>query len=399
MGAVDAQVTSKTHQTVGIVGGGQLALMLCEAAKELGITTIVLADHPDDPACSVADACLIGAATDFAALEQLSALVDVVTFDHEQVDLEQLRNLAARGVTLSPGLQTLEASTDKATMRETFQDAGFPLPSFVVVDQGAWMDDIQSTVLSFARSVGLPLIIKPAQGGYDGRGVFVEETEDRAIDRVVALSAFGRVLIEVALDLEAELAVMVARSADGSSVVYPPVVTTQVDGMCREVVVPAPMDEELLREAQLLAMDVAEVLQVVGVLAVELFVVDDVLAICEVAARPHNSGHWTIEGTSASQFENHLRAVTGLPLGEIEVAAPAVVMVNLVGNANGDDPVAFLGEEPVKTGVHLYGKTARPGRKLGHVTLLGSDVASVREQAWELTRRLHGALPPSDSLS
>ncbi len=396
---MDAQVTSKTHPTVGIVGGGQLALMLCEAAKDLGITTIVLADRRDDPACAVADSCLIGAATDLVALQHLSSLVDVVTFDHEQVDLEQLRNLVARGVTLSPGLQTLEASTDKATMRETFQDAGFPLPSFVVVDRGASMEDIRSTVRSFAGSVGLPLIIKPAQGGYDGRGVFVEATEEEAIDRVVALSALGRVLIEVALDLEAELAVIVARSADGSSVVYPPVVTTQVDGMCREVVVPAPMDEELLSDAQLLALDVAEILQVVGVLAVELFVVDDLLAICEVAARPHNSGHWTIEGTSASQFENHLRAVTGLPLGDIDVVAPAVVMVNLVGNEDGDDPAEFLSEEPASTGIHLYGKTARPGRKLGHVTLLGSDVATVRDQAWELARRLHGALPPSDSLS
>ncbi|MEI7479821.1 MAG: ATP-grasp domain-containing protein, partial [Actinomycetes bacterium] len=227
----------------------------------------------------------------------------------------------------------------------------------------------------------------------------VETTEEGAIERVLTLSALGRVLIEVALDLEAELAVMVARSADGSSVVYPPVVTTQVDGMCREVVVPAPMDGDLLNDAQLLALDVAEVLEVVGVLAVELFVVDGMLAICEVAARPHNSGHWTIEGTSASQFENHLRAVTGLPLHAITMTAPAVVMVNLVGNEDGDDPAAFLAQEQDPTGIHLYGKLARPGRKLGHVTLLGDEVPEVRDAAWELTQRLHGALPSSDSLS
>jgi len=376
---------------IGIVGGGQLALMLGEAAVDLDLDTVVLCEHENDPAATVATKVILGAATDFAALQSLRREVDVITFDHEQVELGHIEALISAGAQVFPGLSTLEAATDKATMRTLFADAGFPLPAFTVIEQGD--DDVSIThdVMQLCSSVGLPLIIKPARGGYDGRGVFVEETTASAIARVKELSSIGRVLIEAALDLEAELAVLVARDAAGNCVVYPPVVTTQVDGMCREVVIPCPLDEELLEDAQLLAVDVAEVLDSVGILAVELFVVDGLVVICEVAARPHNSGHWTIEGTSASQFENHLRAVAGLPLAEVHVLADAVVMVNLVGNNDGDDPADFVDGDGL-TGLHLYGKSARPGRKLGHITVVGDDVNSVRDVAWAQVAQLHGQL-------
>lgn len=377
--------------TIGIVGGGQLALMLCEAAEELNLDTIVLCEHEHDPAASVATKVLVGAATDFTALQALAAQVDAVTFDHEQVDLDQIAQLVESGVSVFPGLSTLEAATDKATMRTLFADSGFALPAFVIVDQVEDAVTIAHEVGGLAASVGLPLIVKPARGGYDGRGVFLEQTIESAIQRVRELSEVGRVLIEAALQLEAELAVLVARDLEGNCVVYPPVVTTQVDGMCREVVVPCALDDELLGEAQLLAVEVAEVLGSVGILAVELFIVDGMAVICEVAARPHNSGHWTIEGTTASQFENHLRGVAGLSLAEVAVVADAIVMVNIVGNDRGDDPADFL-EGQDSTGIHLYGKPARPGRKLGHVTLLGLDVEEVRESAWKIVAQLHGEL-------
>ena len=391
MAVVKQQRSAGPRLTSGIVGGGQLALMLCEAAEELNLDTIVLCEHEHDPAASVATKVLIGAATDFTALQALAAQVDAVTFDHEQVDLDQIAQLVESGISVFPGLSTLEAATDKATMRTLFADSGFALPAFVIVDQGEDDVTIAHEVDGFAASVGLPLMVKPARGGYDGRGVFLEQTIESATQRVRELSQVGRVLIEAALQLEAELAVLVARDLEGNCVVYPPVVTTQVDGMCREVVVPCALDDELLGEAQLLAVDVAEVLGSVGILAVELFIVDGMAVICEVAARPHNSGHWTIEGTTASQFENHLRAVAGLSLAEVAVVAEAIVMVNIVGNDLGDDPADFLdGLDP--TGLHLYGKPARPGRKLGHVTLLGQDVQEVRESAWKIVAQLHGEL-------
>ncbi len=388
---VEQQRSAGPRRIIGIVGGGQLALMLCEAAQKLNLDTVVLCEYANDPAARVATKVLLGTATDFDALELLSSQVEVVTFDHEQVDLNQIRSLLESGVVLHPGLSTLEAATDKATMRNLFADAGFPLPAFTVIDEGE--DDLTIThdVMQLVAGVGLPLIVKPARGGYDGRGVFVEATTEAAIERVQLLSKNGRVLIEAALELEAELAVLVARDEAGNCVVYPPVVTTQVNGMCREVVVPCSLHEDLLEEAQLLAVDVAQVLESVGILAVELFIVDGIAVICEVAARPHNSGHWTIEGTSASQFENHLRAVAGLPLAEVQVMADAIVMVNIVGNAEGEDPADFVVDDQLP-GLHLYGKTARPARKLGHLTMLGSDVAAVRTAAWQAVAELHGGL-------
>jgi 5-(carboxyamino)imidazole ribonucleotide synthase len=366
--------------------------MLCEAAHDLDLATVVLCERPSDPASRVATKILIGSATDRIALEELSRQCDVITFDHEHVDLEQLDHLTSRGIAIAPGRTTLEAATDKATMRVLFADAGFPLPAFSVVDEGETDAGITEAVMQLAAGVGLPLIVKPARGGYDGRGVFVERTTSDAISRVKLLSQTDRVLIEAALDLEAELAVLVARDAQGNCVVYPPVITTQVDGMCREVVVPCDLDDALADEAQLLAVDVAQLLDSVGILAVELFIVDDMAVICEVAARPHNSGHWTIEGTTASQFENHLRGVAGLGLSLVTVTAPAVAMVNIVGNDAGDDPADFVtGDDLV--GLHLYGKSARAGRKLGHLTVLGDDRESVRATAWRAVQDLHGALP------
>ncbi len=377
--------------TIGIVGGGQLALMLCEAAQDLNLDTVVLCEHDDDPAARVATKVLLGAATDASALAILSQQVDVVTFDHEQVDLDQIASLVDAGVAVHPGLLTLEAATDKATMRTVFANAGFPLPAFTVIEAGEDDRTITHDVMQLAASVGLPLIVKPARGGYDGRGVFVETTTADAIERVKVLSASGRVLVEAALALDAELAVLVARDLVGNCVVYPPVVTTQVNGMCREVVIPCALDDDVLEEAQLLAVDVAEVLESVGILAVELFIVDGMAVICEVAARPHNSGHWTIEGTSASQFENHLRAVAGLALAEVEVLADAIVMVNIVGNDDGDDPADFVQGQDLG-GLHLYGKAARPGRKLGHLTVVGNDLDTVRGAAWDAVAQLHGGL-------
>lgn len=381
---------------VGIVGGGQLALMMAEVAPSLDVMTTVLAEHEDDCAVPAATATILGVPSDPAALDELAAAVDVVTFDHEQVDLALLGALVARGVAVRPGLRTLAVATNKVTMREQFAVAGLPVPAFTVVGRE---DDVAHAVEAFVAEHGLPVVAKPESGGYDGRGVFVEEDLASAVARVASLLASGRVLVEAHVDLVAELAVVVARSASGECIAYPAVETAQLDGMCREVVVPSALPDALSAEAQRIAIAIAELVDSTGVLAVEFFC-DRAgeLTICEVAARPHNSGHWTIEGSTTSQFANHLLGVLGRPLGPVDLTAPACVMVNVVGADDRADPACAVDEVDGDVAVHLYGKAARPGRKLGHVTALGDDRDATRRDAWAAVRALRGAMPAPGSL-
>jgi len=379
---------------VGIVGGGQLARMLCEAATPLGLTTVVLCERPDDAAASVAGVVLLGRADDPEALAELAAACEVVTFDHEQVDLDALAALVAGGATIFPGPATLEVAVDKAAMRRTLARAGLPVPRFCVVDDS---NEARTMVEDLVDEVGLPLVLKPARGGYDGRGVFIEATAAAALTRCEALLEFGPVLCEAWVPLREELAVIVARRPGGDQVTYPPVRTTQIDGMCREVLVPSGIDPGVSAAASALASEVARVLGAVGLLAVELFSDGESLSICEVAARPHNSGHWSIEGATTSQFENHLRAVLDLPLGSTEPTAAAVAMVNILGSEAGPDPRTLLAQALEVNGahLHLYAKAAVPGRKLGHVTVTGPDLDAARAAAWEAAIALGTPRPAS----
>ena len=399
---VKANSTRGEGRTVGIVGGGQLARMMAEVAPALDIATVVLAETEQESATSVADQVIVGEATNLEDLFALAAVCDVITFDHEQVDLGHIRALLDAGRRVQPGLATLEVATNKVTMRERFAAAGLPVPAFTVIPADATPTAIADAVATTVEQVGLPLVIKPERGGYDGRGVFVEGAIDDAVARVTALSTLGRVLVEAHVDLAHELAVIVARSQTGATVAYPAVETAQMDGMCREVIVPGSIDPVVADTAASIARRVADLIDSAGVLAVEFFV-DPLgnLTICEVAARPHNSGHWTIEGAATSQFANHLLGVLGEPLGSVGLVAAHTVMVNVVGADDGRDPEALLSSlEPSPAVVpHLYGKAARPGRKLGHVTATGDDATAVRHLAWATTRSLGGAMPSSGSLN
>jgi len=369
--------------TIGIVGGGQLARMMLEAASPLALDVRVLAAAGDTPAPSVWPHTTVVDELDDAALGPFAQQCDVLTFDHELVDPATLAGLEAHGHVLRPGARALSFS-DKAHQRTTLAAAGMPVPHFAVVND---LDACEG----FAASVGgWPVVLKPARGGYDGRGVHIVDGPSAAT--AVLDGCDGPVVAEELVDIEAELSVLVVRRASGDTTTYPVVRTVQVDGICHEVLCPAGVATAIATEATEVATAVASQVAAVGVLAVELFVSGGRVLVNEVAPRPHNSGHLTIEACTTSQFENHLRAVIDWPLGATDTVAPAAVMLNVIGRNGAGDPAAYRDQALAVPGahVHLYGKEWRPGRKLGHVTALGPDVATAHAIATEALERLHG---------
>jgi 5-(carboxyamino)imidazole ribonucleotide synthase len=364
--------------------------MAGEAASALGLSMAVLAAHPDDAACGVAAEVVPGTPFVAADLRAIADRCDVLTFDHEQVDLQLVADLAAQGAVVRPGAATLELAVDKAHMRTVLDEAGVPVPAYLVVDDGPGAVD---AVDAFATAHGWPVMIKAARGGYDGKGVW--PVADRASAAAVLEGVAAQVVVEELLPLEAELAVMVARRPSGAALAWPAVETAQVGGVCREVLVPGRLHPDVLEAASALGQKVAEIAGGVGVMAVELFWSGGRLLVNEVATRPHNSGHWTMEGAVTSQFENHVRAVLDLPLGSTAPQHPQVASVNIFGGPDGADPAALLARGLAVQGahVHLYGKGARPGRKLGHVTVCGDDAEEVRSRAWSAALALGTPVP------
>jgi 5-(carboxyamino)imidazole ribonucleotide synthase len=364
--------------TVGIVGAGQLARMTYQAAIPLGLRTRVLATAADESAALVARDLTLGAPTCYQALEELASMCDVLTFDHELVEVTQLEALEAAGHRVRPSAATVGLAQNKLRQREELGALGLPVPAFQALGGPA-------DLLGFANQQGWPVVVKAIRGGYDGRGVWVVNTPTEGVALLDRLGAHQELLVETWVPIERELAILVVRRPAGQTVVYPLVETVQVAGICREVLAPAPVAPKLAEQAKELALRVAAASSVVGVLAVELFETGGRLVINELAARPHNSGHYSIEGCISSQFENHLRAVLDWPLGETDLRAPAVATVNLLGGPNPVDLGRQLPRALAVPGahVHLYGKGYRPGRKLGHVTALGAD----RGQAQSLARR------------
>ncbi|MFE0589667.1 5-(carboxyamino)imidazole ribonucleotide synthase [Micromonospora echinospora] len=372
---------------VGMVGGGQLARMTHQAAIALGQSLRVLALSPDDGAALVAADVQYGDHTDLAALRTFAKDCDVVTFDHEHVPSEHIRALAGEGVKLYPPADALVHAQDKQVMRERLTALGAPVPAWQPV---AVPDDL----VAFGTRTGWPVVLKAARGGYDGRGVWLVDGPEQAAELSGTLLAGGTPLIvEERVQLRRELAVQVARSPFGQVAVYPVVETVQSDGICVEVLAPAPdLPEEVALAAGQLAIDLATALGVVGLLAVELFETPTGLVVNELAMRPHNSGHWTIEGARTSQFEQHLRAVLDYPMGDTSLTAPVVVMANVLGGEPGgmsiDERLHHLFAAEPGAKVHLYGKQVRPGRKIGHVTVLGDDLDDVRARAARAARWL-----------
>jgi len=368
---------------VGMVGGGQLARMTHQAAISLGQSLRVLAESPDDSAALIAADVRIGSHTDLAALREFAKGCDAVTFDHEHVPGEHIRALEDEGVKVFPAASALVFAQDKGEMRERLSGLGAPVPRWRRVTSASDISD-------FAAEAGWPVVAKATRGGYDGRGVWMLADSAAAAD---LLATGTPLIVEERVPLRRELAVLVARSPFGQVAAYPVVETVQQDGICVEVIAPAPdLPENRALDAQQLAIDLANELGVVGLLAVELFETATGILVNELAMRPHNSGHWTIEGARTSQFEQHLRAVLDYPMGSTTLTAPAVVMANVLGGPAGgisiDERVHHLFAEDPAARVHLYGKTVRPGRKIGHVTVLGDDLATVRARAARAARWL-----------
>ena len=366
-----------------MVGGGQLARMTHQAAIALGQTLRVLAASPDDPAAQVTPDVVIGAHTDLDALRKAAAGADALTFDHEHVPTELLEKLMADGVNVAPPPSALIHAQDKLVMRRRLEALGAPVPRFAEVTGVADVD-------AFAARVDTPIVVKTVRGGYDGRGVTLARDIAEARDAAAAYLAGGAaVLVEEKVAMRRELAALVARSPFGQGAAWPVVQTVQHDGICVEVIAPAPgLNAEISSTAGQLALRLADELGVVGVLAVELFeTIDGGLVVNELAMRPHNSGHWSMDGARTSQFEQHLRAVLDYPLGDTAPIAPVTVMANVIGaqrvpTMSMDERLHHLFGRLPEARVHLYGKGERPGRKIGHVNILGAPGGSIDDDAY-----------------
>jgi len=361
---------------VGVIGGGQLARMMIPPAVALGIELRVLAEAEGMSAELAATA--VGDYRDAATVLAFARDVDVVTFDHEHVPQEVLAELVAAGVQVHPGPHALAVAQDKTLMRERLAAIGAPVPDWArVADAGE--------LAAFLAAHGGVAVVKTPRGGYDGKGVRVVRDASGADDWFA--DAADGLLAEEFVPFTRELAQLVARRPSGQVVAWPLVETVQSEGVCAEVFAPAPHAEALAGEARELAERIATELDVTGVLAVELFETEDGrLLVNELAMRPHNTGHWTIDGATTSQFEQHLRAVLDLPLGDTTPVAPVSVMINVLGGPVGermpDRYPRAMAEHP-EAKLHFYDKDSRPGRKVGHVTVLGDvlDDAAARARA------------------
>ena len=377
--------------TIGMLGGGQLGRYALMAARVMGFRTIVLEPDPEAPAGAVADEHLVADYDDPEALARLAQVCSVITTEFENPPAEAMAVLA-RSVRVAPSSTTVGIAQDRGLEKEFLSSVGVPVGPFARVDAGVLGVGVDSPE-EFARDDCLPGLLKTNRGGYDGKGQRAVDDHDGLWGAWRALDGVDCVL-ERRLSLLTEVSVIVARTADGSVTTYPVAENQHVDGILDVTVVPARIDPVLADRAVGLAMTVADALGYVGVLAVEMFVVDGEagpdLLVNEIAPRPHNSGHWTLDGARTDQFAQQVRAVCGLSLGDTSMTAGGVAMVNLLGDlwAGGEpDWTAALAEPSAR--LHLYGKsTARPGRKMGHLTVVDDDPGSAEVVA----RRLRDAV-------
>ena len=388
---------------VGIIGGGQLARMCQQPAVALSITLSVLAESENASAALVVPHSPVGDHTDVEQVRAFARTCDVITFDHEHVPAPVLAALVADGVAMHPSPQALIYAQDKLAMRRRLTELGLPCPRWAHARTAAEVE-------AFAKEVGWPLVAKTPRGGYDGKGVLICRGLADLDEWLAAVGTPGGlvegILLEEVVDFTRELAIMVGRSPSGQTASWPVVETVQTEGICTEVLAPAPgIESDLARTITADALRIAGELDITGVFAVELFEVRDEVTgqpayvVNELAMRPHNSGHWTMDGAVTSQFEQHLRAVLDLPLGDPSARSPWTVMGNVLG---GDYPELYptyrhlMARDPGLR-IHLYGKGVRPGRKLGHVNVFGGDgspesLAELRDRAQHATDYLQGVV-------
>lgn len=366
-------------KTIGVIGGGQLARMMITPAQELGLTLKVFAESEESSASLAATS--IGDYTAYETVRNFAETVDVITFDHEHVPLTVLEKLEAEGFKVQPSSSALRFAQNKLSMRKKLSELGLPVPAWAEINSAAELQN-------FLVEHGGVAVLKTPTGGYDGKGVMIV----RSVEDAAEWLAQGRPLLaEEKVEFVRELAQLSARNISGQWSSWTVVQTVQVDGVCSEVLSPAPNADAT--GAAIIAKRIAEGLGVTGVLAVELFETSDgTLLINELAMRPHNSGHFSIEGSITSQFEQHLRAVADLPLGDTKPTANFAVMLNLLGV---DDNNTFIEHYPQALKIsgahfHTYGKSARKGRKMGHITALSANsIQEARQIALQAKEALH----------
>ncbi|HLO88364.1 MAG TPA: 5-(carboxyamino)imidazole ribonucleotide synthase [Nostocaceae cyanobacterium] len=367
---------------VGIIGGGQLAWMMGDAAKKLGVELIVQTPSKTDPAVSIAQETVLAAVDDATATEILAAKSDVITFENEFVDLAALSHLANKGVCFRPRLAALAPLLDKYHQRCYLRDLGLPVPQFFDLTGADFPAKIES--------LGWPVVVKARRHGYDGQGTFIVKSladlPQKIIDKITnqddlqelspsSSNSSSQYLAEEFVPFTKELAIIAARSVNGEIVTYPVVETQQQQQVCRWVIAPALISPQQQEEIEAIAHTILNSLQVVGVFGIELFLTaGGKVLVNEIAPRTHNSGHFSLDACTTSQFEQHLRAVCGLPLGHTSLHCPSAVMVNLLGYENSQSDYQNQRQQLAaipQAQLHWYGKTeSRPGRKLGHITVL-----------------------------
>jgi len=364
-----------TNSRVGVIGGGQLARMMIAPAGKLGIEIKVLAETQDSPAAEATT--LVGDFTDLETVLNFAQSVDVITFDHEHVPLAILQQLEQQGISVQPSSKALAHAQNKLVMRQALEKMGAPNPIWKEVSTALELDQ-------FIKEHGPEVVVKTPIGGYDGKGVRVVSSSEQVSDWLASpmlASLGGSLLVEQKVSFKRELAQLSARNPAGDFVSWPVVETRQKNGVCAEVLSPAPeISSEMSTKAVKIARLISESLGVTGNLAVEMFeTIEGELLVNELAMRPHNSGHFTIEGSATSQFEQHLRAVLNLSLGKTDPIRPVAVMANLLGVSDSQDLMAnydkVMSSFP-EVNIHFYGKAPRLGRKLGHITVVGDDVDS-----------------------
>ena len=388
----------KPVKRVGVIGGGQLAWMMADAAEALGIELVIQTPHPTDPAVGIASDTIYAPIDDAAATAELATRCDVITFENEFINLEALMPLTQQGVCFRPRLEALAPLLDKYHQRCYLEDIGIPQPDFMTLAGEVGNEEFIHAA-SFGQPMKLselkfPLVVKARRHGYDGQGTFIIKDRN-SLEKIWQKLEYKPVMLEAFIPFERELAVMAARSVTGDVVVYPVVETQQEEQVCRRVIVPAEISSEVVAEVEAIARNLLNSLQVVGVFGIELFLTTEgKVLVNEVSPRTHNSGHYTLDACETSQFEQQLRAVTGLELGNSVLNCTSAVMVNLLGYEYSHNDYLEKRQKLASlpgTFVHWYGKSeSRPGRKLGHVTVLvdaqepseGRAIAKEIESLW-----------------
>lgn len=367
------------EKKIGIIGGGQLGKMMVQEAKKMGFCVTILDPTKDCPASTIADEVIISNFKDEEKIRELVNKSDITTFEIEHINTEVLKELKKEGHVIYPSPETLEIIQDKSKQKEMLNKNNIPTADWIRVD---------NNLSNIIEKFGLPVIQKSCKGGYDGRGVYLI-SDKNDIENMLSGDSF----IEQCIDFEKEIAVMVSRSSKGEIKTYPLVemIFDESENICDIVIAPAKVNEDISKEATEVAIKCVEALDGVGIFAVEMFLTKDKrVLVNEIAPRPHNSGHHTIEACPTSQFEQHLRAILGLPLGDTKILSP-VAMVNILGEKNHTGIPRYIGlKETLEisgANLHIYGKkVTKPYRKMGHITILDKNIDNVINKANEVKK-------------